>query len=755
MGQYNKAVLTAAGEGLIAQALAGEIQLSITKAKTSNYAYPSSTDFKSLTDMQGVKQTASDPVTAVYSDAMIQTRALFSNEEIASTYYIHNIGLYAMDGTEEVLFCIVTAETPDEMPQYNGVASTSYIYNIQNVVQDAAELNITVNPSGTATIQDVLERVDATGGDISETVIETLESTTEKYPVPAAGETVSVFAGKVQAFFENAKPLESDTSYYVSATTGSDTTGDGSESSPYASITKALSVIPKDSGGYKATVFIADGTYNENITISGFDNGHLVLRRQGDLVLNSLCNVGSIAINACDSVVVTGINFTTENVTSIYADRCKFVLVDACQSIISAPDNPSFSFDYSTARTTNCRSLNHSICLRSFSSSIFSQSWSSDSVGVQYGIYVDNGGQIAKGNVYQPKGNVIDMYYATGGIVVSRYGASIGTLRYDLTLYVATTGSDTSGDGTSGNPFATIQHAIDIVPKDLGGYRVTIYVADGTYSEAVSVVGYHSGILDIRSSTNTETLNTLCNVLTVKVYCCSAKIQLYGLNLTSTAYHGVETNSCTDVYIAACQALLSATGQAGFRFVHSSARIYNCKSTNHDYAMLAYNSRVVSQTWATGSSGTIYGAVADQGSIITKTGNKPSGSSRDEAAVNGAIFFNDNGTQISGIISSGLSCTWGTITGGYIRHGNASGGVAMVTIQLRVLLTSSLSSGTLYYVVGFPTAAISNDISISINRPALFDHTYFSPSGEIRIVSNTSVASGTALLFNCTYMTSA
>ncbi|MBP1653412.1 MAG: hypothetical protein H6Q26_3569 [Bacteroidetes bacterium] len=105
MGQYNKAVLTAAGEGLIAQALAGEIQLSITKAKTSNYAYPSSTDFKSLTDMQGVKQTASDPVTAVYSDAMIQTRALFSNEEIASTYYIHNIGLYAMDGTEEVLFC--------------------------------------------------------------------------------------------------------------------------------------------------------------------------------------------------------------------------------------------------------------------------------------------------------------------------------------------------------------------------------------------------------------------------------------------------------------------------------------------------------------------------------------------------------------------------------------------------------------------------------------------------------------------------
>ena len=125
---------------------------------------------------------------------------LFSNEEIASTYYIHNIGLYAIDGTEEVLFCIVTAETPDEMPQYNGVASTSYIYNIQNVVQDAAQLNITVNPSGTATIQDILERVDATGGDISETVIETLDTVEDKYPLPAAGESVKVFMGKVTKF---------------------------------------------------------------------------------------------------------------------------------------------------------------------------------------------------------------------------------------------------------------------------------------------------------------------------------------------------------------------------------------------------------------------------------------------------------------------------------------------------------------------------------------------------------------------------
>ena len=753
MGQSNKAVLTAAGENLIAQALAGEIQLNISKAKTSNYAYPSSTDFKSLTDMQGVKQTVSDPVTAVYSNTMIQTRALFSNEEIASTYYIHNIGLYAMDGTEEVLFCIVTAETPDEMPQYNGVASTSYIYNIQNVVQDAAQLNITVNPSGTATIQDVLERVDATGGDISETVIETLDTVEDKYPVPTVGEKIKVFLGKILTFLKNIKPLESDTSYYVSATTGSDTTGDGSELSPYASITKALSVIPKNLGGYTAVINISDGTYDEDIVVKGISNGYIRLQRNGVQELNDLCNVKSIVVENCNSVTISGLNLTTTDTSGIFGTRTDFINVQSCQSISNANAKPSFSFDYvSVVRVSGNRSLNHYSCLRSYNSHIVSDNWSDDSMAINYGIDVNGGGNIAKGNVYQPRGVVLDTYYAGGGIVVSHYGAVIGTLRYDLTLYVATTGSDTTGDGTSGNPFATIQYAIDVLPKDLGSCNATILIADGTYDETLIVKGFHSGTLNIKSNSNPETLNTLCNIKSIKVLWCSAKVQLYGLNLISTTYHGVEVNSCTDTYIAACQALLSASGQVGFRFVHSLGRIYNCKSTNHDYALMAYNSKVVSQVWATGSSATYYGTVADQGSVITKTGSKPSGSSSDERTLNGGVIFNDNGTQISGITSSGLTCTWGTITGGYIRHGNAAGGAAMVTIQLQITLNTTLTASQTYTVSGFPAlsgvsnTAVANNIS---NRVISWLNN--SSIGVIPVGSN--LVSGDLLELNVTYLT--
>jgi len=752
MGQYKKAILTTVGEKLVAQALSGEIQLTITKAKTSNYVYPSDIDYKSLTDLQGVKQIVSDPVTTVQNDTMIQTRALFSNEEITSTYYIQNIGLYTMDGTQEVLFCIVTAETPDEMPQYNGVASTSYIYNIQNVVQDATELNIVVAPSGTATIQEVLERVDATGGDISETVIETLETTEDKYPVPAAGESVKRFLGKVLAFLRNIRPLTSGITIYVSTSEGSDTTGDGSEMSPYASITKALSVVPKDLGGYKATVFVADGTYSENITISGFDNGHLVLRRQGDLVLNSLCNVGSIAIDACDSVVITGFNFTTESTDSVYADRCKFIYISNCQSIASAINNHSFNFEFTTVgRVEGCRSLNHYSCVRSYDSYITSLSWSSDSIGNQYGLYVNGGGQIAKSNIYQPKGNVIDMHYATGGVVVSQYGASIGTLRYDLTIYVATTGSDTSGDGTNNNPFATIQHAINIIPKDLGGYAAIINVADGTYNEDIRILGFYGGEIYVRTSTpNTLSQNTKINTIYVKN--CNALVSVSGFQLLGTNDMTVIGIFCSHIYFEALTlATTPATGIGIFIAETSLARVYGCNILGRNYAVRFNNSKGYVNN-CTGSSNT-YGIFASSSSIIQVVGTTP-GATTPKSQEYGGYFINQNGTQISDIISSGLSCTWGTITGGYVRHGNSTGGVAMITICVQVVTTVALSASTEYTISGFPSSNTPTDLAVASNS-APTTHSWFRHSnGQIVMVLTTALGAGGIKQFNITYPTS-
>lgn len=64
-------------------------------------------------------------------------------------------------------------------------------------------------------------------------------------------------------------------------------------------------------------------------------------------------------------------------------------------------------------------------------------------------------------------------------------------LHNDVTLYVnATTGND-ENPGTQQYPFATIQAAVDSIPKNLSVYRFVINIADGTYNEDVLVFGFY------------------------------------------------------------------------------------------------------------------------------------------------------------------------------------------------------------------------------------------------------------------------
>jgi hypothetical protein len=56
-------------------------------------------------------------------------------------------------------------------------------------------------------------------------------------------------------------------------------------------------------------------------------------------------------------------------------------------------------------------------------------------------------------------------------------------LRQDTTFYVATTGDDSTGDGTVGNPWATPQGAYEYLVRniDFANRGVTVQIADGTY----------------------------------------------------------------------------------------------------------------------------------------------------------------------------------------------------------------------------------------------------------------------------------
>lgn len=157
MGVYNAAVITNNGLSLIAQAAAGQGQIVFTSAQTSSYAYPESTDFANLTSLQDVVQTQTSISAEVFNDTLVQATVRFDNSAVTSQYLIQTIGLFAQlgDSGSPVLFSVVTATTPDQMPAQSAVSPSAFVYVIQSTVQQASSLVVTTNPAGTATVQDI------------------------------------------------------------------------------------------------------------------------------------------------------------------------------------------------------------------------------------------------------------------------------------------------------------------------------------------------------------------------------------------------------------------------------------------------------------------------------------------------------------------------------------------------------------------------------------------------------------------------
>lgn len=153
MGKYNGAVITTAGQNLIAQAIAESKTVTFTTAQASSYAYPSSTNFEALTALTGVEKTVDINYAGVYSDTTIQISARFDNDGVDTAFLINTLGFFAQLGTDTpILFAVSTAVTPDQMPVFDADNPSAFIYNMQITVQNADSVTVTVNPAGTVTI---------------------------------------------------------------------------------------------------------------------------------------------------------------------------------------------------------------------------------------------------------------------------------------------------------------------------------------------------------------------------------------------------------------------------------------------------------------------------------------------------------------------------------------------------------------------------------------------------------------------------
>lgn len=126
--------------------------------------------------------------------------------------------------------------------------------------------------------------------------------------------------------------------------------------------------------------------------------------------------------------------------------------------------------------------------------------------------------------------------------------------------YVDPGGSDTTGDGTAGNPYATVDKALSVLP-DVIYSDATIYVADGVYAEGIDLkrfVAQPDSKIKIHGNVaapgNVEfTGNAECEGLT---FGCIASGDVYseieGIKINATARTGVGARNGAKLTIDRC-----------------------------------------------------------------------------------------------------------------------------------------------------------------------------------------------------------
>jgi hypothetical protein len=153
MGKYNGAVVTTAGQTLIANAIATNKKVTFTKLKASTHIYAASTNFEAMTNIADIVQSVDINYVGVYGNNIVQTSGKFDNTGVATAFDINTIGLYGkVENGSETLIAIVTAINADTMPVADPNSPTSIIYNIQMTVQNSGALEAEVNPAGTINV---------------------------------------------------------------------------------------------------------------------------------------------------------------------------------------------------------------------------------------------------------------------------------------------------------------------------------------------------------------------------------------------------------------------------------------------------------------------------------------------------------------------------------------------------------------------------------------------------------------------------
>lgn len=204
------------------------------------------------------------------------------------------------------------------------------------------------------------------------------------YQLPFARFTKTIDGiGSFSAELETILIGQGKTDIYVS-TYGNDTSGDGSESYPYRMIQRAIDSIPRNLDGREITIRVSDGTYSENVEVSGFYGG--TLRFQ----------LGTVAMKSFvlyeTNVIINGTSMTLNASGNVYGFRCHrgANAILQCPLTVNGSTNGIF---VSYGSRFSCRTVSVNSCTNAVISNFASQLY----IGTFGGSNNNNGVSVAAG----------------------------------------------------------------------------------------------------------------------------------------------------------------------------------------------------------------------------------------------------------------------------------------------------------------------------------------------------------------------
>lgn len=199
-----------------------------------------------------------------------------------------------------------------------------------------------------------------------------------------------------------------------------------------------------------------------------------------------------------------------------------------------------------------------------------------------------------------------------------------GRTTADVTYYVSTTGSDTTGIGTVGNPYATVTFAINKLPRNVN-HTIVIKVASGTYSESIGLSGFFgSGSISIIGGTNvTDATNYRFQRIAVQGCNLAGGISISFLEFITTTDYGIYSKNVMGLGISECRVTTSSALQA-IVMDTTIGSVYGCVLSNRNTAIYAQLMSTVFSNNNTGS-GNVIGILATRASTIGKVGAQPGG----------------------------------------------------------------------------------------------------------------------------------